>query len=360
MGIFMGMASDYTLSPEILVLITELDEFKGRWTTTQGLAPERLTALRQIATIESIGSSTRIEGVKLEDAEIEALLSGVKTFLFRSRDEQEIAGYAEVMELVFSSYSEIKLTENHIKQLHSVLLKYSSKDTRHRREYKKFPNNVEAFDPTGKSLGIVFETATPFDTPGKMQKLIEWALNQFETKELHSLLIISIFIVTFLAIHPFQDGNGRLSRILTTFLLLKSGYTYVPYSSLEKVIEENKKNYYLSLRKAQGTLYKDNSQINEWILFFLRSMRSQKNTLLKKLEGEELLAKLPKLSFQIVEIIKLSGANSIGELFDKTQKNRNTIKLHLKKLVQLEYLTQEGQGKGTRYRVKSLLNLSKL
>lgn len=157
------------ITSEILKLIAEIDEFKGRWKVMESLAPEKLTSLRRIATIESVGSSTRIEGAKLSDREVEKLLSGVKAKSFASRDEQEVAGYADAMDMVLESFESITVTENHIKQLHGVLLKYSSKDQEHRGHYKKVPNHVEAFGPDGKSLGVVFETATPFETPGWMK-----------------------------------------------------------------------------------------------------------------------------------------------------------------------------------------------
>ncbi|MGL9718346.1 MAG: Fic family protein [Wolbachia sp.] len=191
--------------------------------------------LKKIATIESIGSSTRIEGAKLSDREVEQLLSKLDTHSFCSRDEQEIAGYAYVCGEVFQNFENMPFTENIVKQFHIWLLQFSHKDQRHMGEYKKFPNHVEAFDESGKSLGVVFETASPFETVMQMQELTYWTSQQLEAKPLHPLLIIGIFIVTFLAIHPFQDGNGRLSRILTTFLLLKLGYAYVPYSSLERL-----------------------------------------------------------------------------------------------------------------------------
>ena len=196
--------------------------------------PDRLTALRRIATIESIGSSTRIEGAKLSDGEVEALLAGLEIKTFTSRDEEEVAGYAEAMEGVFEHWERITLTENHIKQLHRDLLKYSSKDERHRGEYKTHNNHVEAFGPDGESIGVVFETASPFDTPRLITELVEWAQKILVDRDLHPLITVAIFIVVFLEIHPFQDGNGRLSRILTTLLLLRTGYAYVPYSSLGK------------------------------------------------------------------------------------------------------------------------------
>ncbi len=153
------------ISPEILRLIARIDEFKGAWRALGTLAPDRLSALRRIATIESIGSSTRIEGSKLSDRDVERLLSNLSIQSFDSRDEQEVAGYAELMDLVFSAWQDIPFNENHIKQLHQVLLKHSNKDSRHRGAYKTSSNSVAAFDLSGVQIGIVFETATPFDTP---------------------------------------------------------------------------------------------------------------------------------------------------------------------------------------------------
>lgn len=350
------------LTKEIVSIIGELDEFKGRWAATQALAPDRLAALRQVATIESVGSSTRIEGVKLTNSEVEALLRGVKTFSFKSRDEQEVAGYAELMEMIFASHKEIPFTENHIKQLHNVLLKYSTKDDRHRGDYKKFANSVEAFDTNGKSKGVIFHTAAPFDTPALMTELIEWTNTQIKQKELHPLLVIAIFVVVFLHIHPFQDGNGRLSRGLTTLLLLQQGYSYVPYSSFERVIEENKDSYYLALRRGQAELEESSSEtkkknksdgINDWLIFFLKSMLKQKVALEVKMKDELLATKMPPLSLQLIELIKSRGLTSIGEAVAITGANRNTVKLHIRNLVNGGLLDKEGTGRGVRYRMRS-------
>src|SRR5271167_824393 len=139
MGVFsdvMIQTGSLKITLEILGLISEIDEFKGAWRALGTLAPDRLSALRRVATIESIGSSTRIEGSKLSDREVERLLSDLEIKPFATRDEQEVAGYAETMELVFRSWEEITLTENHVKQLHRDLLKYSEKDAHHRGEYK--------------------------------------------------------------------------------------------------------------------------------------------------------------------------------------------------------------------------------
>ena len=337
--------------PEYINLISEIDEFKGKWQALSSLAPDRLAVLKRVATIESVGSSTRIEGAKLTDSEVERLLSGLSTTSFRSRDEEEVAGYAEAMELIFESYSKIQTDENHIKQLHQVLLKHSSKDARHRGEYKKFPNHVEAFAEDGRSLGIIFETASPFDTPFMMADLIEWFNREWKRREFHPLLLIAIFLVNFLAIHPFQDGNGRLSRIFTTLTLLKSGYSYVPYSSLEKVIEDNKEQYYLALRRAQATLYTDNGKLNDWILFFLGSLRQQVSVLESKIKTEKVIAQLPPLSQEIVQIAKQHGKVMVRDAQRITGANRNTIKAHIAKLARRGQLKMVGRGKGTWYKL---------
>ncbi len=338
------------ISPEILSLIASLDEFKGAWQALGRLAPERLSALKRVAAIESIGSSTRIEGNKLSNQEIERLLSNIDIQSFETRDEQEVVGYSEVMDLIFENANEIPFSENHIKQLHHNLLKYSQKDERHRGEYKKNTNHVEAFGPDGESLGIVFETATPFDTPRLMAELIDWTSKSLEEKTLHPLLIIGVFIVVFLEVHPFQDGNGRLSRVLTTLLLLKSGYSYVPYSSLERIIEKSKEAYYLALRKTQGTIRTDDLDWQSWLLFFLRALEKQKKNLEKKIERERIvLGQLPELSLRILEFIKSHGRGSISDIEKTTGANRNTIKKHLAQLVEGQHLVKHGAGRGVWY-----------
>jgi len=346
-----GICTDtLAITPAILKLIAEIDEFKGAWAAIGRISPERLTALRRVATIESIGSSTRIEGAKLSNKEVEALLRGLEAKTFASRDEEEVAGYAEAMETVFSHWQDIALTENHIKQLHRDLLQYSSKDERHRGEYKTHNNHVEAFGPKGESLGIVFRTASPFDTPRLMAELVDWTQATLEAEQLHALITIAIFIVVFLEIHPFQDGNGRLSRTLTTLLLLGAGYAYVPYSSLESVIEQSKDAYYLSLRQTQGTIRTDAPDWQPWLTFFLKTFQQQKARLETKIERERLiLGDLPELSVQILELCRERGRVTVAEAVISTGANRNTIKDHLKALVRAGHIEQHGAGRGTWY-----------
>jgi len=289
--------STLNITPEILSLIAEIDEFKGTWRALGTLAPERLASLRHVATIESIGSSTRIEGSKLSDREVDRLLSNLEIHSFASRDEQEVGGYAKTMELVFESYNEITLTENHIKQLHRDLLSFSDKDEKHRGNYKTSSNSVAAFDAKGKQIGIFFETATPFDTP--------------------------------------------------------PGYVYVPYSSLESIIEQNKENYYLALRQTQKTIRTKKPNWNPWMIFFLRSLQKQIKRLSAKIEKEKLIvADLPEISLLILDHAKQHGRITIGEIAKLTSISRNTLKEHFRLLIKRELLSLHGSGRGAWYTLK--------
>ncbi len=349
----MGMPVDpfknLVLTPDLLRLVGQIDEFKGAWKAFGSLAPDRMATLRRIATVESVGASTRIEGAKLTDRQVDILLSNLDLGSFRSRDEQEVAGYAEATTLVFDSSQNIPFTENHIKQLHGVLLKFSHRDEHHRGSYKQSANHVEAFDEHGRSVGIVFETATPFDTPRLMHELVAWTNKELDGNTHHPLLVVAVFHVRFLAIHPFQDGNGRLARVLTNLLLLRTGYSYMPYSSLERVVEENREQYYRSLRSAQGTLDKDESRLMDWLRFFLLCLVEQKNSLAEKVKQERLMTSLSALDEQLLQLVRQHGRLTLTAALALTKANRNTLKLHLRQLVQAGRLQLLGRGRSSWY-----------
>lgn len=341
------------LGQDLVKLVAEIDEFKGRWQALQNMSPERLKQLRHVATIESVGSSTRIEGAKLTDIQVETLLSNLTSTAFATRDEQEVAGYAEAMDLVFQAYEDLRLTENHIRQLHQTLLRHSAKDERHRGDYKKLSNSVVATDPDGKEIGVVFETTSPFDTPREMEALVQWTVKAIDEEAMHPLLIVAVFIVVFLAIHPFQDGNGRLSRVLTTLLLLRAGYAYVPYASLESVVEQNKDLYYKALRRTQSTLKQDDPDWEPWLGFFLRCLKKQKDNLIAKVEHEKTGraddADLPTLSVQVLKLLKENERMTISEMVAATDANQNTLKVRLRELVKAGRISRHGKARATWY-----------
>jgi len=341
------------ITSQMLAQIAELDEFKGSWTGFASLQPEQLKALKKVSTIESIGSSNRIEGNKLSDTEVEKLLSRINKKSFKSRDEEEIAGYAELMDTVFDNYPVIPLSENYIKQLHRILLKYTGKDARHRGEYKKLSNSVAAYDSGGKEIGIVFETASPFDTPRFMEELTEWTRKNLDDPFLHPLIVIGVFVVHFLAIHPFQDGNGRLSRALTTMLLLKKGYDYVSYSSIESIIEASKEGYYRALRRTQKDIWGGRVNYEPWLSFFLTTLQKQKRHLESKIEtmaGDDIkLTRNQKAILELFDDKPELGSSEIAELLDM---NIETVKKNLKFLADSGYLQKHGATKGAWYNVR--------
>jgi Fic family protein len=343
-------ASALVIKPEMLSTIAELDEFKGAWRALSTLAPERLLAWRRVAAIESIGASTRLDGSTLSDRDVETILSDLELRSFDTHDEQAIAGYASVMETVRASWLVLPLTEDHVRQLHRHLLRDSTRDKCHRGEYKTMENQVEAFDMNGNSAGIVLQTASPADTPRLMTELVEWTTDALSQRALHPVLVIAVFVVIFLDIHPFQDGNGRLSRALTTLLFLRAGYAYVLYSSLERVIEQSKDAYDLALRRTLQTRRSNTPDWEPWIMFFLRALLRQKRRLESSVERErKILGQLPKLSLRIYELTKERGQIKVQDILRATDAARGTVKDHLNHLIRDGYLVQHGKGKGTWY-----------
>jgi len=337
------------MTPRIVKLIAEIDEFKGNWKGMKSISIETLSTLRVLATIESIGSSTRIEGSRLSNSEVSALLEGLDLRSFRSRDEQEVAGYAKAMNTIQENHSKIDLTENNIKYLHKVLLQFSTKDSWHLGRYKIHPNHVAAFDSDGNQIGIIFETASPFKTPMLMESLVELTRKRQQDEDTHALLTIADFVLRFLAIHPFQDGNGRLARVLTNLLLFRRGYDFVQYSSHERIVEANKDQYYVALRESQRSLESDNIFSLRWAEFFLGILVKQKDHLFKKIEREKKAHTLPELSEKILHLTREHGRINVSFISSALEANRNTVKKHIQRLVKKGQLVKHGKGRGTYY-----------
>ena len=329
-------------------IMGELDEFKGHWRRISQINEERLSRLRQVTTIESTGASTRIEGAELSDADVARVLEGLSSDSFRARDESEVLGYGELHALIYESHSDLNLTENHVLQLHGILLKHSTKDDRHRGHYKTLPNDVEAKHPDG-SREVIFRTATPFDTPRLMRELVEDTNAAFAAEELHPITVTGCFIVNFLAIHPFQDGNGRLSRALTNLLLLKTGYEYVPYASLERVIEENKAAYYAALRASQMEMKDDPTRFGAWLGFFLRALQTQKRNLQSKLDLEGSMLRLSQIQQQVLETVRRLGRTTSMDLAGELKIPYRNVRYHLDTLVKRGLVSPHGERKGRFY-----------
>jgi Fic family protein len=335
---------------QIIKQLSIIDRFKGNWEIINLKHSKHLKELRKIATIESIGSSTRIEGATLSDSEVEKLLKSVKITKLETREQQEVIGYYEALQIILDNYKAIPIKEAYLHQLHGILLKHIHKDQTHKGKYKSLSNQVVANYPDGTKRTI-FRTTEPHLTPKEMESLLSWLEIRFEASDLHPVMITATFIYEFLSIHPYQDGNGRLSRLLTTLILMKQGYEFTQYISFEHIIEERKEEYYRSLMDGQKNRYNNNEKIDKWILFFLDCMV----TLIKRLEKKyETFTKLEKeLNERQKEVLKFIEETKIVSISDveKAFKNqsRNTLKKDLIYLVNEGLILKTGQLKGTKY-----------
>ncbi|PIR03186.1 MAG: cell filamentation protein Fic [Candidatus Magasanikbacteria bacterium CG11_big_fil_rev_8_21_14_0_20_43_7] len=335
---------------EIISKIAKIDELKGSWITGAQLSPQALGRLKRSVLITSTGASTRIEGVQLSDEEIEKVMRGIHIQKFADRDTQEVKGYYELLENIFNSWESLKCNESSIKHFHKELLKYSDKDQGHLGDYKFCENKVVAYDNKGKEVGIIFHPTSPHLTSKEMMELVESTNFLLTEKKYHPLLIVANFLVEFLAIHPFQDGNGRISRVLTNLLLLQSGYVYMPYVSHEKFVENNKTDYYLALRHSQKTFNKKGENITSWLDFFLTILLKQSQLaieLLSKENIEKLLSEKQLAVWKFLQHIEIVGT---GEIATSTNIPRPTVKQALDVLLKLKKIERIGQGRSTRYK----------
>lgn len=331
-------------------LISHIDELKGRWIGGASLNPQALGRLKRSVLITSSGASTRIEGAKLSDEDVEKLMRGLAVTKFTDRDKQEVKGYYELLDNIFYGWKQAPFNESAIKHLHKELLKYVTKDERHRGEYKKTENSVEMFDESGKSIGVIFETTPAYLVPKQMQELVTWTTGALAQKDVHPLLVTGNFLVEFLAIHPFQDGNGRLSRILVNLLMLKAGYEYVPYVSHEKLIEDNKADYYLVLRKSQKTLNTDHEDITAWLDFFLTISLEQAKRAIELLSQENIERLLSPKQLAVWTYLASVVEATPGEVAKATGVARPTVSQAIDVLMRLKKVERIGQGRTTRYR----------
>lgn len=338
------------LPASITAKIGQIDELKGQWVSGAQLNPLVLGRLKKSVLVTSTGASTRIEGAKLSDEDVERFVKGIGLQKFSDRDKAEVKGYYELLNVVFDNWRTVRLTESTIKHFHKELLKYVAKDEGHRGDYKTGENKVVMTDETGKAIATLFDPTPPYLTPKEMQELVEWTQAASKDKSYHPLLVVGNFVVEFLNIHPFQDGNGRLSRILTNLLLLKQGYLYMPYVSHEKIVEDNKPEYYLALRKAQKTIKTKDESIIAWLEFFLDVFLQQSQLAVELLSAENVEKLFSPTQLKVWEYIQEAGLASPMEMSDKTGVPRPTVNQVLDKLLKLKRIERIGLGRATRYK----------
>lgn len=331
-------------------LLSQVDTFKGSWQEIAHKEARYLKELCQIATVASVGSSTRIEGVKMTDAEIDKLLKSVKINKLQKRDEQEVVGYYDALKVILDNYQDLHLSERYIHQMHEILLKHSPKDQRHKGRYKQISNKVVANYPDGTQK-VIFKTTEPHLTQGEIQELLAWTNESVKVDEIHPLIIVATFVYEFLSIHPYQDRNGRLSRLLTTLLLMQQGYDFVQYISFEHVIESRKEAYYKALLQGQKDRYTDDERIDEWLSFFLECMIELTERLEKKYSTySKIKLKLNDRQKSILIFIQQEKTTKVGAIEKALPgESRNTIKKDLSYLLNEGLILRTGAGRGVQY-----------
>jgi len=344
-------------SPErteaLYAILSEIDAIKTAFRLTDRLLPQTTNRLTQSVIVTSAGASNRIEGNRLSDDDVEALYRNLHSRKLKTRDEQEVAGYLETLELILDSHADMPLTEALILQLHRDMLKHSDKDERQRGAYKFGPNRVEAKDRGGNVLGVIFDPTPPHLTPKEMRELVEWRKWADAETFKHPLLRIGNFVFEYLAIHPFQDGNGRTSRLLTNLLLLQHGYMFTALVSHEKLIEQRKADYYLALSQAQSSWKASEEDIYPWLVYFLGIVRSQATGALALMAKDRIENLLSEKQLALWQWAQARNAPEFSrkDAIEALEFPPRTVEAIIKRLVELKRLERLGQGRGTRYRV---------
>lgn len=344
---------DFATTQRIIQKIGQIDQFKGEWKNIDQEDNKYLKELRKIATIQSIGSSTRIEGSSLSDAEIASLIKNMKVNKLQTRDEQEVAGYYDTLDTILSSYEHIDISISNIHSLHNLLLKYSGKDTRHRGQFKELTNQVVATYPDGTAR-VIFKTTEPYLVSKEMDDLVKWTNESLASKAVHPLMVIGTFVYEFLSIHPYQDGNGRLSRLLTNLLLLNADYKFVQYVSLEHIVEGKKADYYQALMEGQKDRYSANERIDRWLLFFFDCLLELINKLERKVvDFKQLGGYLNDRQRDVLTYIQNNQPVKIGDISKNlSQYSIASLKKDLQYLVKELEIEKLGENKATIYIIK--------
>ena len=335
-----------SLDWKLIGLISQIDRFDASWATIEKREGQSLKQLKSITTVRSVGASTRIEGSQLSNEQVERLLKNINITKLQDRDTQEVVGYFNVLDFISENASEVDITQNNLKHLHQILLQHSSKDEWHRGKYKQQSNTVEARLPDG-SRQIIFQTTEPgLATRDAMHSLVDWYSHE---DQVHPLVKCALFCYEFVSIHPFQDGNGRLSRLLATLLLLKNGYKWIEYVSFEHEIESRKAEYYRVLRSSQTN--RPGEDVTDWVAFFFDALGNIQRQLMKKLHTQGAEASLSPRDKAIITFISNNPGCKSGQISKELGYPAPTVKRALAVLVDKNLLVKHGVGPGTNYTI---------
>ena len=338
-----SLLSTRTFDREVINYIGLIHEFKGRQQLYLEQKPQELETLVEIAKIQSTESSNAIEGITTTKARLKSLMADKTTP--RDRGEKEIKGYRHVLNVIHENFDYVPIRKNYILQLHKMLYQFT--EERFGGSFKDTPNEIDMVYPDGRAV-LLFKPLEPFETPYAVEKICEEYDKAINTYGIDPLIAIPVFILDFLCIHPFNDGNGRMSRLLTTLLLCKSGFVIGRYISLEKKIELTKDEYYVALQESSQNWHEEKNDDTAFIKYILgtivaayRDFEERVNMLGKKVSARDMVEKA--IRSKIGKFTK----NDIMELCPEI--GRGSVENSLKALCEEGIIKKEGQGRATFY-----------
>ena len=335
------------LTSEIVNMLSSLHEFKGKQELYIEAESDVLTALLDIAMIQSTKASNKIEGIYTSDERLEALV--MEKAEPRNRSEEEIAGYREVLAIVHDSYEYIPIRPNNILQLHRDLYSFSGSDTGGR--FKNTDNVIAESGKDGQQR-VRFIPVPAFQTPEAMENLCNEFNNAIERAEYDPLLLIPMFILDFLCIHPFNDGNGRMSRLLTLLLLYRSGYIVGKYVSMEMLIEKTKETYYEALQNSSIEWHSNQSDYTSFVRYYLGVVLKGYNEFQDRIEHLKYrkLSKADRVKAVFEKKLGIVKKSDIATLCPDI--SETTIERTLKELLEAGFIEKVGKGRATGYAKK--------
>ena len=332
-----------TFDREVINYIGLIHEFKGRQQLYLEQKPQELETLVEIAKIQSTESSNAIEGIATTKARLKSLMADKTTP--RDRGEKEIKGYRHVLNVIHENFDYVPIRKNYILQLHKLLYQFT--EERFGGRFKDTPNEIDMVYPDGRAV-LLFKPLEPFETPYAVERICEEYDKAINTYGIDPLIAIPVFILDFLCIHPFNDGNGRMSRLLTTLLLYKSDFVIGRYISLEKKIEMTKDEYYIALQESSQNWHEEKNDDTPFIKYILgiilaayRDFEERVNMVGKKMSAKDMVIKA--IGSKIGKFTK----NDIMELCPEI--GRGSVENALKALCEEGIIKKEGQGRATFY-----------
>jgi Fic family protein len=330
------------LDESTLSVISRIDRLSARWAAGPSIGEPRLARIREAAKIRSIGSSCRLSGISISDQDVAGILRDQSVNL---PDATAVRGYEQA--LSFDLGSDL-LSADRLRELNAVVLGEAPSSG---GAWRSGPSHCETFDASGRATGRVIQILPARMIEAKLDDLLTWFELEMRSRERHPLIVIAAFNLGFLAISPFEFGNGRTIRVLLDLLLRRAGYGYLPYASLTSQMEDLREVYYDAFDQSQSGIWNGTADFGPWLDYFMTLLDRHRERVATKMELEQGVSGMTPLQQTIVETVREHGTVDAGLLLKATGANRNTLKDNVRRLVTKGLLEKTGERRATRYRL---------